>query len=179
MNAKDVYQFWFQDLNPQQWFAKDADLDNTIRDRFLETYQQATRCELFSWRTTPQGRLSEILVLDQFSRNIFRDNAQAFKFDSLALCLAQEAVACGADKELFVQQRAFLYMPYMHSESLVIHAEAVQLFSQPGLEFNLDFEKKHLAILQQFGRYPHRNKVLERESTTEEIEFLNQPGSSF
>ncbi|EOA3786486.1 DUF924 family protein, partial [Vibrio vulnificus] len=103
----------------------------------------------------------------------------AFAQDPLALALAQEAVALGADGELSLQEKSFLYMPYMHSESPFIHQEAVRLFAQPGLEHNYDFELRHKAIIDQFGRYPHRNAILGRKSTPEEVEFLKQPGSGF
>ncbi len=97
----------------------------------------------------------------------------------MALVLAQEAVALGEDMKLSEEQRSFLYMPYMHSESLVVHEEAVRLFKQSGLENNLDFEYRHKVIIERFGRYPHRNKILGRQSSEEELEFLTQPGSSF
>jgi uncharacterized protein (DUF924 family) len=147
--------------------------------RFGDTLEAAARCELFAWRATPEGRLAEILVLDQFSRNIFRDTPRAFAQDALALVLAQELVAGGHDQQLTPKQRAFAYMPYMHSESLAIHAQAVQLFALPGLENNLSFELRHQAIIERFGRYPHRNAILGRTSTPEELAFLNEPGSSF
>ena len=118
-------------------------------------------------------------MLDQFSRNIHRDQPGSFAQDPLALALAQEAVACGADQQLEARQRAFAYMPYMHSESLAVHQQALALFSDPALGFNLDFERKHLAIIERFGRYPHRNVLLGRNSTEEELEFLAGPGSSF
>ena len=178
-DASDVLNFWFYELNASDWFAKSDRLDNTIRDRFADLHQAASQCELYAWRSTAEGRLAEIIVLDQFSRNIYRDQAQAFVTDSLALALAQEAVAKGFDKSLTVQQRAFLYMPYMHSESLPIHEQAVKLFDQPGLEESLDFERKHKIIIERFGRYPHRNGILGRKSTKAEREFLQQPGSSF
>ncbi|WP_370627476.1 DUF924 family protein [Rhodoferax sp. PAMC 29310] len=123
--------------------------------------------------------MAEILVLDQFSRNINRDTPAAFAQDAQALTLAQELVKTGLDQELPITQRAFAYMPYMHSESLVIHQQALVMFSQGGLEGSLSFEQKHLAILQKFGRYPHRNSILCRPSTPEEVVFLNQPGSLF
>ena len=125
------------------------------------------------------GRLAEIIVLDQFSRNIYRDRPLAFAYDATALVLAQEAVRVGADQQVDFEKRSFFYMPYMHSESPIIHNRAVELFSQPGAEFNYEFELKHKAIIDRFGRYPHRNAILGRESTPEEIEFLGQPGSSF
>ena len=154
-------------------------MDEAIRTRFGDTLEAAARCELFAWRTTPEGRLAEILVLDQFSRNVYRDTARAFAQDALALVLAQELVAGGHDQHLTPKQRAFANMPYMHSESLAIHAQAVQLFALPGLENNLSFELRHKAIIERFGRYPHRNAILGRTSTPEELAFLSEPGSSF
>jgi len=118
-------------------------------------------------------------VLDQFSRNIYRDTPLAFAYDLTALVLAQEAVHVGADSKVEFEKRSFIYMPFMHSESSIVHETAVELFSQPGAEFNYEFELKHKAIIDRFGRYPHRNATLGRESTLEEIEFLKQPGSSF
>lgn len=174
-----VLDFWFNTLTPAQWFAKSAPLDEQIREQFSALLQQAATCELWQWRSEARGRLAEIIVLDQFSRNIFRDTPRAFQQDPLALALAQEAVAQGADQTLTSVERSFLYMPYMHSESPSIHERAVELFNQPGLENNLDFEYKHKAIIDRFGRYPHRNAILERASSAEEIEFLKQPGSAF
>jgi uncharacterized protein (DUF924 family) len=110
---------------------------------------------------------------------MFRDSARAFSCDALALALSQEAIACGADRVLTPGQRSFLYMPFMHSESLPIHEIAVKLFRKNGIRNNLDFELRHKEIIERFGRYPHRNKVLGRQSTTEELEFLAGPGSSF
>ena len=136
-------------------------------------------CELYEWRKSAKGRLAEIIVLDQFSRNMFRGTAQAFAYDSLALALSQEAVAIEADKLLNPTERSFLYMPFMHSESLAIHERAIELYRAEGLEFNLEFEIKHKVIIDRFGRYPHRNKILGRASTKEEIRFLQQPNSSF
>ena len=118
-------------------------------------------------------------MLDQFSRNVYRDTARAFAQDALALALAQELVASGHDRSLPTAQRVFAYMPYMHSESALIHEQVLALFAQPGMENNLDFERRHKAIIDRFGRYPHRNAVLGRTSTPEELAFLNEPGSSF
>jgi uncharacterized protein (DUF924 family) len=134
---------------------------------------------LFAWRTTAEGRLAEIIVLDQFSRNVYRDTPRAFAQDVPALVLAQELVASGQDRSLSIAQRTFAYMPYMHSESALVHVQAVALFSQPGMEDNLNFELRHKAIIDRFGRYPHRNAVLGRPSTPEELAFLSEPGSSF
>lgn len=176
---QDILKFWFEEITPKQWWTKDEDFDAMIRQRFTETHSKAVQCEWFTWRETSQGRLAEIIVLDQFSRNMFRDKAESFAYDHLALSLAQEAIAGGFDKSLSVQERSFLYMPFMHSESLLIHEEAVKLFTDLGVESTLEFEYKHKAIIDKFGRYPHRNAILVRESTAEEVEFLSQPNSSF
>lgn len=175
----DVLKFWFDDLQPKQWWVKDENLDEQIRERFSEVHAQACRCELFSWRSEPKGRLAEIIVLDQFSRNMYRGQPEAFMQDALALALAQEAVSSRADRALSQMERNFLYMPYMHSESLAVHDVAVTLFRENGIESGLEYERKHREIIERFGRYPHRNEALGRESTPEELEFLKQPGSRF
>lgn len=174
-----VLGFWFRELEPKQWFIRDQDLDQRVAEEFGALHVRASHCERFDWRTTSRGRLAEIIVLDQFSRNIHRDRPGAFACDGIALALAQEAVAAGADRELTPQERGFLYMPYMHSESAAIHVIACELYDQEGLEYNLEFEIKHKEIIDRFGRYPHRNEILGRESTAEERAFLQQPGSSF
>ncbi|MEZ9764168.1 DUF924 family protein [Vibrio splendidus] len=176
---QNVLEFWFDELTPKDWFAGGEEIDALIETRFSELHQIAIQGELFEWRQNAEGRLAEIIVLDQFSRNMGRNSPVAFLADPMALVLAQEAVAGGFDHQLNEQQKSFLYMPYMHSESLLMHEQAVLLFSQTGLENNLDFEFKHKVIIERFGRYPHRNEMLGRESTAEEIEFLQQPGSSF
>lgn len=174
-----ILSFWFETLQPPDWFRKNNRLDKQIRERFGATHGAARRGEFYGWRPDPAGRLAEIIVLDQFSRNIYRDNPLAFAQDNQALVLAQEAVLAGADESLAPQQRAFLYMPFMHSESRLIHAWAMELFSQPGLENQLSYEKNHKAIIERFGRYPHRNAILGRASSEEEKAFLKEPGSSF
>jgi len=175
----DVIRFWFEELTPTQWWQKKDLLDKTIQNKFEKLHQQASQCELFQWRSTAKGRLAEIIVLDQFSRNMFRNTAKQFSQDPLALSLSQEAISVGADKELNAIERSFLYMPFMHSESLLIHQQACLLFKANGNESNYQFELKHLEIIKKFGRYPHRNNVLNRNSTPEEIEFLKQSNSSF
>ena len=179
MNYQDILTFWFEELSPRQHFAKDTALDEAIRTRFGNTLQAAARCELFAWRASPQGRLAEIVVLDQFSRNVYRDTPRAFAQDALALVLAQELVASGQDRSLPLAQRSFAYMPYMHSESALMHAQAVALFDQPGMEEPYRFELHHQSIIDRFGRYPHRNALLGRMSSAEELAFLSGPGSSF
>lgn len=175
----EILQFWFRDLTPAQWWRVDAALDDDIRARFGEIHCAACVGELWDWRAQPEGRLAEIIVLDQFSRNIHRGTALAFASDPMALALAQEAVRQSADQALPAQQRAFLYMPYMHSESAVIHAQAEQLFRTRAPDENYQAELQHKAIIDRFGRYPHRNAVLGRQSTEEERAFLQLPGSSF
>ncbi len=183
MSDRQVYQiviaYWFGELSPDMWWMKSAELDSTIEAKFSSIHKQARQGELYKWRNTPEGALAEVLILDQFSRNIFRDRPESFSCDAMALVLAQSAIEKGYDQELESQMRCFLYMPYMHSESTVIHEQAVKLFSTLDTRNNLDFELKHKAIIDRFGRYPHRNEILGRESTAEELAFLQQPNSSF
>jgi len=177
--AKDVIQFWFEEISPKQRFKKDEEFDALILERFKSVHKRASQGLLYTWRDHPLDALAEIIVLDQFSRNMYRDKPKAFAQDTLALVLAQEAIRRKLDTELDPGYKAFLYMPFMHSESAEIHEIAVFLFDQPGLEDNYNFELKHKAIIDRFGRYPHRNEILKRKSTPEELEFLSQPGSSF
>ena len=170
--ADDVLAFWFDELTPEQWFKTFAKVDGAIRTRFGETHDRAVRAELWSWRETAEGRLAEIIVLDQFSRNLYREDGRGFAADPLSLALAQEAIRAGADQVLEGPQLAFLFMPFMHSESLAIHDIAGELFLRPGLERNLESQIQHRVVLERFGRYPHRNAVLGRESTAEELAFL-------
>ena len=179
MSYDEVLGIWFTEITPEQWWRKSAELDRTITLRFGRTHEAAARCELYEWRNSARGRLAEIIVLDQFSRNIHRDTPLSFASDPLSLCLSQESISRGTDADLSPEERCFCYMPYMHSESRAIHEVAVRLFTDLGLESNLDFELRHKEIIDRFGRYPHRNAILSRPSTPEEIEFLEQPGSSF
>ena len=174
-----VLQFWFHDITPAQWWKVDPAFDRQIAERFGQLYQRACKAELYEWRVDPRGRLAEVIVLDQFSRNIYRGDPRAFEADPLALALAQTAVAAGDDLALSEAERAFLYMPYMHSESPRIHAVADQLFKARASEDSHRFELRHKAIIDRFGRYPHRNQILGRTSTAEELAFLATPGSSF
>lgn len=171
---QDVLDFWFRELQPSDWYARSVELDARIRTRFETIHQQVAAGETSEWRDTPGGRLAEIIVLDQFSRNMFRDQSQAFATDPMALALSQEAIRSGADRELDDTRRAFLYMPFMHSESRRIHERALVLFRDLP---NLDYELRHKAIIDRFGRYPHRNAALGRTSTAEEIEWMaRNPG---
>ncbi len=179
MSYNTVLHFWFEEIPPQHWWQKDPEFDDLIERRFGPTLEAARAGELFQWRTCAAGRLAEIIVLDQFSRNIFRDRPEAFAQDTLSLVLAQEAVAADALAALSIAQQPFLLMPYMHSESALIHTQAERLFRRPGLENNYEFELRHKAIIDRFGRYPHRNIILGRDSTEQELAFLQEPGSSF
>ncbi|MCX0329540.1 DUF924 domain-containing protein [Acinetobacter radioresistens] len=179
MNYQEILDFWFNPEHQSLWFSKSDTFDQKIRQNFSKVHAQAVQAEFWSWRKTADGRLAEIIVLDQFSRNLYHDQPLAFAQDGLALALAQEAISLNLDAQLNPEQRSFLYMPFMHSESKMMHEFALKLFQRLGNPVNLDYEKRHKKIIERFGRYPHRNKILGRESTPEELEFLDQPGSSF
>jgi len=176
---QDVLSFWFDEIDKKSWWAAAPAFDALIKTRFGDVLRQAAQGELYRWRAIPQGRLAEVIVLDQFSRNVYRDTPLAFAQDAMALALAQEAVATGVVGALTPVQSSFIFMPFMHSESRLIHQRAETLFRENGLEDNYKFELRHKAIIDRFGRYPHRNAVLGRESTAQELEFLTQPGSRF
>ena len=178
-SAQDVLRFWFEELAPAQWWRADPALDAAIGVRFGALHAAAVAGELQAWRDAPEGRLAELIVLDQFSRNLHRGSPRAFAADGMALALAQEAVRAGADRALGPERRVFLYLPYMHSESRLVHEAAERLFRERAPQANYRAELQHKAIIDRFGRYPHRNAVLGRPSTAEEIAFLQQPGSSF
>lgn len=176
---QSVLEFWFHETSPARWWKADPAFDRLIVTRFFDLHRRAARAELFEWRTEPRGRLAEIIILDQFSRNLYRGDGLAFANDTMALALAQEAVASKADLVLSPEERVFLYMPYMHSESRLIHQVAARLFREKAPKGNYEFELRHKAIIDRFGRYPHRNTLLGRPSTAEELAFLTEPGSSF
>ena len=176
---REICDFWFLQIDPNQWRVKDDAFDRLLGERFGALQQQAAAGELYAWRQTPQGRLAEIIVLDQLSRNIHRNTPLAFAQDAMALALAQEAVAAGHLREFNARERIFLLMPYMHSESRLIHVQAEQLFREHTPAENYGFELRHKVVVDRFGRYPHRNAILGRLSTAEELVFLQQPGSSF
>ncbi len=176
---EEVLTFWFKDIDPSKWWVVDREFDEVLRVRFLDLLRQASAGELFTWRTSARGRLAEIIVLDQFSRNIYRNTPQAFAQDGMALVLSQEAVVSGVLTELEPVESTFLLMPYMHSESRLIHVQAEALYREFAASENFDFELQHKAIIDRFGRYPHRNKIMGRSSSQDEIEFLKQAGSHF
>lgn len=179
MTPQQILRFWFEETPPAAWWKVDAEFDRMLAARFGELLGRAAAGELYAWRADFRGRLAEIIVLDQFSRNIHRDTPLAFAQDPMALVLAQEAIAAGALAQLRPIERAFLLLPYMHSESRAIHVQAEALYREHAPPENYDFELRHKAIVDRFGRYPHRNAILKRTSTREEIEFLRTPGSSF
>lgn len=171
--AREVFDFWFIDHGREHWFGGGPAFDAEIAEKFGETFAAVARGEAWTWRATAEGRVAEIVVLDQFSRQLHRGDASAFAQDGMALVLAQEAVAGGFDVLLPPgPQRMFMYMPFMHSESLLVHEEAIRLFTLLGVQEVLDFEMAHVACLQRFGRYPRRNAPLGRTSTPEEAAYV-------
>lgn len=196
--VSEVLKFWFGELDEEgrtgpgvskRWFQKNPDFDRQIQEEFLQTYETIANGGLKEWIETPKGRLAYIIVVDQFSRNMFRDSPKMYAADELALEVARAGVEAGEDKELAFAERPFLYMPFMHSEDLGDQQKCVDLFKEFGDELegekkeqiagNLKYAIQHLEIVERFGRFPHRNEILGRESTPEETEFLTTPGSSF
>jgi len=176
---RDVVKFWFEELSPKHWFVRDERVDRDIADRFSDLYESLS-CQLPPLcRTSPQAALAAIIVLDQFSRNLFRGSAKSFVMDERALELAGDAISRGLDKKLSDEQRQFIYMPFMHSEDPLVQVRSIELFTALGNENNLKFAISHKDIIYRFGRFPHRNEILRRTSTSDEVEFLQQPGSSF
>lgn len=170
--AQDVLDFWFSpDMEPH-WFAKSDAIDARIRDQFAATYEAAHRRELDHWAETPDGALALIVVLDQFPRNIFRGTGRAFESNDIALDHARAAVDAGFDQNLDTRQRAFLYLPFEHSEDLPDQTRSVELFEALGDPGYLDYAVQHRDIIQKFGRFPHRNAALDRQNTPDEDEFL-------
>lgn len=184
--VKDVLDFWFGAPDAaefgqrrQCWFVQDPEFDATILAQFAKDFEIAADGGHGSLADTAEGALALIIMLDQFPRNLFRGAARAFATDARALALARSAVAAGHDQALNVVQRCFVYLPFEHSEDLADQDESVRLFESLGDAEFLDFAVRHRAVIAQFGRYPHRNAVLGRDSTAAETAFLEQPGSSF
>ena len=176
---KEILNFWFSPEVKPLWFKKSQEFDSQIKHRFLDTYQQAAAGILNHWRNDPDDILALIIVLDQFPRNMFRNLPQAFATDIQAVELTKYAVKHNYPQNLSVDRQAFLYMPLMHSENKEDQIKCVELFTKLGKEDNLKFAIKHKEIIDRFGRFPHRNQILSRQSTSEEQEFLNKPGSKF
>lgn len=171
-SPEDVIRFWFVEHGREQWFGGGPEFDAKLVAQFGETHASVAAGEAWRWRATSEGRLAEIVVLDQFSRQIYRGDRRAFASDPMALALAQEAVAGGHDQNVPHEWRMFFYLPYMHSESLVIHEEALRLYETLGVQEAADYELAHQAVLRRFGRYPRRNAALGRASTPEEIAYI-------
>ena len=192
MTHQEILDFWFgapgspDAGKPRRaWFVKKDDFDATIRTRFGATIEQALAGGLCDWDAAgPPGVLARILVLDQFTRNAWRNTPQSFAGDALALAAARALVGAGADRTLPPLQRAFVYMPFEHAEDATMQERAVELFGvlaaeHPGFDEMLDYAHRHRGVIARFGRFPHRNDILGRASTPEEVEFLHQPGSRF
>ena len=176
-NADAVRRFWFVESNPYQWYRRDRRFDEIIRLRFGALHQAARAGRLDAWRAHPQHSLSLILLLDQFSRNIFRDDTRAFAQDGQALDCAREAIRRRFDQRAEARARAFFYMPFMHAEDLAVQEESVALFKArlPG-PANLPYAIEHRDIVKRFGRFPHRNRIFGRASTPAETAFLKAGG---
>ncbi|MCZ0960056.1 DUF924 family protein [Paracoccus benzoatiresistens] len=170
--AQDVLDFWFSEEMEPHWFAKSDEIDARIRDGFADTYHAAHRRELDNWARTPDGALALIVVLDQFPRNIFRGTGRTFESDDIALEHARAAVDAGFDQQIDAKRRVFLYLPFEHSEDLPDQTMSVELFEALGDPGYLDYAIQHHDIIEKFGRFPHRNTLLDRPNTPDEEEFL-------
>jgi len=187
--AQDVLDFWFADDSAVRWFVRDDEFDAQIRARFGATHEAATRGELDHWTATAQGWLALLIVLDQFSRNIHRDDVRAWAQDPQAQALALAGIERGDDEQLAPLQRVFAYMPLEHAEDLALQQQSVALFRALAMhvrprersqyEGYLDYAQRHCAVIVRYGRFPHRNAVLGRQNTVDEREYLTQPGSGF
>jgi uncharacterized protein (DUF924 family) len=187
LSARAVLAFWFGDAPLAQraeWFRKDPAFDAQIRARFGALIEAALAGEHADWDAAPAGALARIVVLDQFTRNVFRDTARAFAGDALALAAARALVARGDDRHLAPLQRVFAYLPFEHAEDRMLQAESLRLFAAltrdaPALAGFEDYARRHAVVIERFGRFPHRNAALGRVSTDEEQHYLQQPGAGF
>lgn len=170
--ATEILEFWFAGRMRPRWFHSTAALDREIRERFEALWRRGLAGELDQWGGTPEGALALVILLDQFPLNMFRGRPEAFAGEAAARRVADTAIARGLDQTLDPEQRAFLYMPFMHSEDLADQDRSVTLFSRPGLEHNLTWARHHRDIVARFGRFPHRNVILGRESSAEEQAWL-------
>jgi uncharacterized protein (DUF924 family) len=169
---RSVLRFWFDQHDLKDWFAGKRAFDLAVKKRFAETLERAMRGELSNWRDTPDGRLAEIIVLDQFSRQIHRGKSTAFAGDVIAVTLSQEMIRSGDDRHIPRERRFFCYMPLMHSESLEVHRQAMRVFRAFGDKNMLQYEKAHRDVIARFGRYPMRNAALGRKSSRAEIAYM-------
>lgn len=171
--AREIIDFWFSEEVRKLWFNSTPEFDAMLRDRYLGLWEQAAAGELDHWRQSAEGCLALAIVLDQFPLNMFRGEARSFSTEAQAREIARGAIDRGFDEQFAAERRAFLYMPFMHSEALEDQQLALELFDQEGLEGNLRFARHHHAIIERFGRFPHRNGILGRSSSADEIEYLN------
>ena len=185
-DSEEVLHFWFgSPPGPRRkaWFVKDPVFDEAIRVRFLELHNAAAQGEHASRAKTPKGALALIVLTDQFPRNLFRGSGRAFETDAIALATAKRVIEAGWDAKMLPVERMFVYLPFEHSESMADQDRSCALFAPlnafPETSDAVEYSEKHRAIVRRFGRFPHRNAALGRESTPEEIEFLKQPGSGF
>ena len=176
---EEILNFWFIECKPEQWFKKNEDFDRMIEKRFSGTIEDAIEGKLDSWEETETGCLALIILLDQFTRNVFRDTPRAFAGDERALALSKLCFNKDYLTNLDIHRRQFMLMPMMHSENLAVQDAALPLFKKYASGKDYEYAEKHRDIIARFGRFPHRNVILGRKSTNEELEFLKQPGSSF
>ena len=174
-----ILNFWFVENGPKQWFTNDPVFDAAIRDRFAGLVERAAKGELSHWRATVRGALAEIIILDQFPRNLYRGDARAFGCDSLAREAAGQALQMKVDQAVSETERVFIYLPFEHSEAAEDQKISLRLCATLSDKSFLDWAEKHKKVIDRFGRYPHRNAVLGRPSTAEELAFLEEEGSSF
>lgn len=173
MQAQDIIDFWFAADTRKLWFVSTPEFDAELRERFLSTWEQARDGELDDWMHSADGCVALAIVLDQFPLNMFRGDALGYSTEARAREVARVAIERGFDSDLQTERKAFLYLPFMHSENLEDQRLALRLFDQPGLESNLRFARHHHDIVARFGRFPHRNAALGRESSAAEIAYLN------
>lgn len=179
MQPRDVIEFWFAPASRERWFESTPDFDRQIEARFGDLCRQGAAGALGHWQDSAAGCLALCLLLDQFPRNRFRGSREAFATDAQALAVAEQALARGLDQQLPPEMRMFLYLPFEHSEDLAHQRRAVALIGALGDAKALDYAVRHLRVIERFGRFPHRNQVLGRETTAAEAAFLEAPGSSF
>jgi uncharacterized protein (DUF924 family) len=175
VSAAEIVRFW-REAGPERWFTKDESFDRAIRARFLATHEAAARCEFSAWDSESEGALALAILLDQFPRNMFRGSAHAFATDPLARSVADRALARGFDQQTDERMRPFFYLPFMHSETLADQDRSLRLYEALGDPEQLKFAVIHRDIIAKFGRFPHRNRALGRETTPEEQEFLSAGG---
>lgn len=172
--AASVLKFWFDDVQPEQWWKQDDQVDKTVQEQFSDLHEKLASTVPAAWLETARGRLAAVIVLDQFPRNLFRGSPKAFESDAKTLALAEDTVNLGFDKALTKDERVFLYLPFEHSEDAQAQARSIALFEELGDQGCLDFARKHKLVIDRFGRFPHRNAVLGRKTTDDEREFLQQ-----